>query len=135
MVKAKTPAKVITVDNINSEFISVKKDAYNNIVYYFKVNGEMNKLSSMLQSGKDKGYSMPMWMTEKAEIFLKIKDKHIKKDFMFRKNENYILNITFNYFIMEGNADKQINGYFLKLVSYKNQDEMEVEEELEENGI
>ena len=127
MVKGKTPTKIITVDNIDVEFLSVKKDRYNNIVYYFKVIGDVNKLTSMLQSGKDKGYIMPMWMTDKNEIILKIKNKYIKKSFIFHKGENYLLSVSFNYFITEGNEDKQTNGYYLKLDSYKQENETEVE--------
>ena len=37
---------------------------------------------------------------------------------------------------MEGNEDKQINGYYLKLDSYKQEDETEVEfDEGDDNSI
>ena len=87
MAKGKKPTNIITVYNIDVEFISVKKDTYNNIVYYFNVSGEVNTLTSMLQSGKDTGYVMPMWMTDKNEIILNIKNKYIKMYFVFEKGD------------------------------------------------
>ena len=46
MVKAKTPTKIITVDYIDVEFTSVKKDKYNNIVHYYICFVSLIELSS-----------------------------------------------------------------------------------------
>ena len=82
MAKGNNPTKIITVDNIDVEFHSVKKDRYNNIVYYFNVTGEVNKLTSMLQSCEYKCYIMPMLLTCKIEIILKL-NVYIKSSCVF----------------------------------------------------
>ena len=54
--------------------------------------------------------------------------------FVFNKGEHYLLSVSFNYFLMDGNEDKQIKGYYLKLDSYKNQNETEFDE-ADDNSI
>ncbi len=116
------PVKVINVEGIDVEFLSAKKDKYNQLIHYFKVNGSHQKLSSMLQSGQDKGYLMPLWQTEENNIIIKIKNKFIKKSFKFDKGGDYFINVSFNDFTTNG-EDKETKGYYLKLESYKVQEE------------
>ena len=72
MGKGTKAVKVINVSGIDVEYLSSKKDKFDNIVHFFKLNGINEKLSSMLQSGKDKGYLMPLWQTDDGNTIIKI---------------------------------------------------------------
>ena len=119
MGKGKSQVKIINVNDIDVEYLSSKRDKYENLIHYFKVNGINDRLASMIQSGKDKSYLMPMWQTDDGKIIIKIKNKCIKKGFKFEKSSDYLINVSFNYFTIS----EEVKGYYLKLDSYKTQEE------------
>ncbi len=123
MGKGKSSTKEIKFSEINVEFITVKEDKFNNNVYYFKVNEENTKLVQLIQSGKDKNYILPLWITKEDNIIIKIKEKFIKK-FKYDTREDYIISVNFIYF----EINEETKGYYVKQIDVKNKEtNMEIE--------
>ena len=123
MGKGSKSTKELTFSEINVEFITVKEDKFKNNVYYFKVNEENTKLVQLIQSGKDKNYFLPLWITKEDNIIIKIKEKYIKK-FKYDTREDYIIYVNFVYF----EINEETKGYYVKQIDVKNKEtNMEIE--------
>ncbi len=53
---------------------------------------------------------------------------------VFEKGEYHLITVSFDHFIIDGNAGKQINGYVLKPESYNNHDDKFVEADVEDDN-
>ena len=96
------------------EYLSTKKDNYDNEVSYFKIvdpafRAKLKPLSSLNEEGLMK---MPIWVTDKTEHILKVKSKFVNNSQDLVTNALHIININFEFYHMEQN---DVKGYYAKI--------------------
>ena len=96
------------------EYLSTKKDNYDNEVSYFKIvdpafRAKLKPLSSLNEEGLMK---MPIWVTDKTEHILKVKSKFVNNSQDLVTNALHIININFEFYHME---QHDIRGYYAKI--------------------
>ena len=104
----------VTINELIVEYLSTKKDNYDNEVSYFKIvdpafRAKLKPLSSLNEEGLLK---MPIWLTDKTEHILKVKSKFVNTSEELVKNALYIININFEFYHMEQN---DLKGYYAKI--------------------
>ena len=104
----------VTINELIVEYLSTKKDNYDNEVSYFKIvdpafRAKLKPLSSLNEEGLLK---MPIWVTDKTEHILKVKSKFVNNSQDLVKNALHIININFEFYHMEQN---DIRGYYAKI--------------------
>jgi len=112
--RPKTNTNTITINELIVEYLSTKKDNYDNEVSYFKIvdpafRAKLKPLSSLNEEGLMK---MPIWVTDKTEHILKVKSKFVNNSQDLVKNALHIININFEFYHMEQN---DIRGYYAKI--------------------
>ena len=111
------PAKntnTITINELIVEYLSTKKDNYDNEVSYFKIvdpafRAKLKPLFSLNDEGLLK---IPIWATDKSEHILKVKSKFVNNSQDLVKNALHIININFEFYHMEQN---DVKGYYAKI--------------------
>ena len=117
MSKRGRPAKntnTVTINELIVEYLSTKKDNYDNEVSYFKIvdpafRAKLKPLSSLNEEGLLK---MPIWVTDKTEHILKVKTKFVNNSQDLVTNALHIININFEFYHME---QQDIRGYYAKI--------------------
>ena len=117
MSKRGRPAKntnTVTINELIVEYLSTKKDNYDNEVSYFKIvdpafRAKLKPLSSLNEEGLLK---MPIWVTDKTEHILKVKSKFVNNSQDLVTNALHIININFEFYHME---QHDIRGYYAKI--------------------
>ena len=104
----------VTINELIVEYLSTKKDNYDNEVSYFKIvdpafRAKLKPLSSLNEEGLMK---MPIWVTDKTEHILKVKSKFVNNSQDLVTNALHIININFEFYHMEQN---DIRGYYAKI--------------------
>ena len=104
----------VTINELIVEYLSTKKDNYDNEVSYFKIvdpafRAKLKPLSSLNEEGLMK---MPIWVTDKTEHILKVKSKFVNNSQDLVKNALHIINTNFEFYHMEQN---DIRGYYAKI--------------------
>ena len=104
----------VTINELIVEYLSTKKDNYDNEVSYFKIvdpafRAKLKPLSSLNEEGLMK---MPIWVTDKTEHILKVKSKFVNNSQDLVKNALHIININFEFYHMEQN---DVKGYYAKI--------------------
>ena len=115
------------VNGLVTEYLSTKKDNYDNEISYFKVVDKniKNKMSGILSQVSDDGLvKMPFWKTEDLEYILKVKTKYCPKKVIVN-NDIVTMNLTFQYYCMNKEDDSLLQGYYAKISSYDNNKENE----------
>ena len=115
------------VNSLTTEYLSTKKDNYDNEISYFKIidKNTKSKMSGILSQVSDDGLvKMPFWKTEDGEYILKVKNKYCPKT-VLDVNDIVTLNMTFKYYCMNKEDDGQLQGYYAKITSYDNDKENE----------
>ena len=111
------PAKntnTVTINELIVEYLSTKKDNYDNEVSYFKIvdpayRAKLKPLFSLNDEGLLK---MPIWASDKLEHILKVKAKFVNNSQDLVRNALYIININFEFYHMEQN---DLKGYYAKI--------------------
>ena len=104
----------VTINELIVEYLSTKKDNYDNEVSYFKIvdpafRAKLKPLSSLNEEGLLK---MPIWVTDKTEHILKVKSKFVNNSQDLVTNALHIININFEFYHMEQN---DLKGYYAKI--------------------
>ena len=104
----------VTINELIVEYLSTKKDNYDNEVSYFKIvdpafRAKLKPLSSLNEEGLMK---MPIWVTDKTEHILKVKSKFVNNSQDLVKNALHIINTHFEFYHMEQN---DVKGYYAKI--------------------
>ena len=111
------PAKntnTVTINELIVEYLSTKKDNYDNEVSYFKIvdpafRAKLKPLFSLNDEGLLK---IPIWATDKSEHILKVKSKFVNNSQDLVKNALHIINTNFEFYHMEQN---DVKGYYAKI--------------------
>ena len=132
MVKLGRPIKpkgnTILVEDLLVQYLSTKKDKYDNETCYLKIVDEKlkQKLKPLL-SITDESMLIPIWDTN-GDYILKAKKKHINNLLVdFETRHMYYLRIEFIHFEFENQEKKLLKGYYTTIPTIRN-----VEVELEE---
>ena len=112
--RPKTNTNTITINELIVEYLSTKKDNYDNEVSYFKIvdpafRAKLKPLFSLNDEGLLK---IPIWATDKSEHILKVKSKFVNNSQDLVKNALHIINTNFEFYHMEQN---DIRGYYAKI--------------------
>ena len=104
----------VTINELIVEYLSTKKDNYDNEVSYFKIvdpafRAKLKPLFSLNDEGLLK---IPIWATDKSEHILKVKSKFVNNSQDLVKNALHIININFEFYHME---QHDIRGYYAKI--------------------
>lgn len=112
--RPKTNTNTVTINELVVEYLSTKKDNYDNEVSYFKIvdpafRAKLKPLFSLNDEGLLK---IPIWATDKSEHILKVKSKFVNNSQDLVKNALHIININFEFYHMEQN---DLKGYYAKI--------------------
>ena len=104
----------VTINELIVEYLSTKKDNYDNDICYFKIvdpafRAKLKPLFSLNDEGLLK---IPIWATDKSEHILKVKSKFVNNSQDLMKNALHIININFEFYHMEHN---DVKGYYAKI--------------------
>ena len=123
--RPKKTFNTLDVNGLTTEYLSSKKDNYDNEISYFKVidKNYKNKMSGILSQSCDE-CKMPFWKTEDGEYILKVKNKYCPKT-VLDVNDIVTLNMTFKYYCMNKEDGSLLQGYYAKITSYDNDKENE----------
>ena len=117
--RPKQNTNTFDVNGLLTEYLSTKKDNYDNEVSYYKIidKNYKNKMSAILSQQTDE-CKMPFWKTEDGEYILKVKTKYTPKT-KIDINEIVTVNLMFKHYCMETSDDKLLQGYYVKINSYE----------------
>ena len=112
--RPKSNHNIVTINELIVEYLSTKKDNYDNEVSYFKIvdpafRAKLKPLFSLNDEGLLK---IPIWATDKSEHILKVKSKFVNNSQDLVKNALHIININFEFYHMEQN---DVKGYYAKI--------------------
>ena len=104
----------VTINELIVEYLSTKKDNYDNDICYFKIvdpafRAKLKPLFSLNDEGLLK---IPIWATDKSEHILKVKSKFVNNSQDLVKNALHIINTHFEFYHMEQN---DVKGYYAKI--------------------
>ena len=104
----------VTINELIVEYLSTKKDNYDNEVSYFKIVDPAfrAKLKPLFSLNDDGLLKIPIWATDKSEHILKVKSKFVNNSQDLVKNALHIININFEFYHME---QHDIRGYYAKI--------------------
>ena len=104
----------VTINELIVEYLSTKKDNYDNEVSYFKIVDPAfrAKLKPLFSLNDDGLLKIPIWATDKSEHILKVKSKFVNNMQELVKNALHIININFEFYHMEQN---DVKGYYAKI--------------------
>ena len=117
--RPKKQTNTFDVNDILTEYLTTKKDKFDNEISYYKIidKSYKQKMSSILKEQCEE-CRMPYWRTDDQEIILKVKTKNIIPDKDLKNNDIVSLNLSFKYYCMEKD-DGLLQGYFAKILSYE----------------
>ena len=110
---------VLVINELVVEYLTTKKDNYNNEISYFKfVNSSFrNKLKPLFSLNDDGSLKMPTWVTDKSEHILKVKAKNIVNHKDLVERALHVININFEYHHMEQANVKGYDGKSTKVMA------------------
>ena len=104
----------ITINELTVEYLSTKEDNYKNDIIYFKIidSAFRVKMKPLFSLNDDGLLKIPLWATDKNEHILKVKAKFVNYLSEFVKNNVYIINLNFEFYLME---KENVKGYYAKI--------------------
>ena len=104
----------VIINELIVEYLSTKKDNYDNEVSYFKIVDPAfrAKLKPLFSLNDDGLLKIPIWATDKSEHILKVKSKFVNNSQDLVKNALHIINTHFEFYHMEQN---DVKGYYAKI--------------------
>ena len=116
----------ISIKELRVQYISKKVDKYENMISYFKIiDSAVNKKLKIVNKLSDTLYK-PFWKTDKNEIMLKVKTKHVDKNDLV-KDMVYDCNVELVAYFEEKSVE--LKGYYAKMRCIKDVKEIEVSDE------
>ena len=116
----------ISINELRVQYISKKVDKYENMISYFKIiDSAVNKKLKIVNKLSDTLYK-PFWKTDKNEIMLKVKTKHVDKNDLV-KDMLYDCNVELVAYFEEKSVE--LKGYYAKMRCIKDVKEIEVSDE------
>ena len=87
----------IVIKSVRVEFLSTKRDKFDNDISYFKIKDKNieQKFALIIKEG----YNLPWFKSENGQTILKTKSKYLK---LKEQKEIVAVDITFNYYKMNG---------------------------------
>ena len=124
------------VQDLNVEFLASKVDDYDCVNCFFKIidiDG-VNKLKPFMSLNDDKSFKMPIWLSDKQESLLKVKNKFVPgNDYV--KGGLYTINIEFILYNMVVDSDT-FKGYYAKIQTRKKIESlMDIEIKVDNNNV
>ena len=112
--RPKINTNVLVVNDLVVEYLTTKKDNYDNEISYFKIADSVFrvKLKPLFSLNDDGSLTMPIWITEKQEHILKVKSKFIVNHKDLIERDVFVINVNFEYYNME---QANIKGYYGKI--------------------
>ncbi len=114
---------VISVHGLETEYLSLKKDKFDNEIAYFKIidNQFRQKLKPLfdVNDKENNGLKLPLWLTDKEEYILKVKNKWVNVSDDLIQQELYYLNIDFISYTLEVDDSTTVKGYYAKISKIK----------------
>ena len=100
--------EVVVIKNVRVEYLSTKKDKYNNEINYFKIRDKSidQKFSAVAQDG----FNLPWFKTDKGHTLLKVKSKYVKVKSL-NKDDIVVAEIVFTQYNMNG-----IDGFYVSRI-------------------
>ena len=95
----------IVIKSVRVEFLSTKRDKFNNDISYFKIKDKNieQKFALIIKEG----YNLPWFKSENGQTILKTKSKYLKLKEQ-KKEEIVVVDIAFNYYKMNG-----VEGFYV----------------------
>lgn len=113
---------VITVNALETEYLSTKTDKFDNEINYFKIIDTQyrHRLKPLfdVNDKENNTLKLPLWHTEGGDVILKVKSKWLNVSDDLVPLELYYLNIDFTSFLLEAD-DKIVKGYYAKISKIK----------------
>ena len=114
---------VITVNALETEYLSTKKDKFDNEIAYFKIIDSQfrHRLKPLFDvNDKENGtLKLPLWLTEQEDYILKVKSKWMNVSDDLIQQDLYLLNIDFTSYTLEVDDTTTIKGYYAKISKVK----------------
>ena len=108
--------KTITIKDLEVQFVSKKENNYKTMMYYFKiVDYQARKKLKLFNTLSDK-LIKPIWKTDEDEYLLKVKEAHIEKVAIEKKERFNVEVVLVGYHDFK---EKSIKGYYAKVINMK----------------
>ena len=110
----------IIVNDINVEYLSTKKDKFDNEISYFKLIDPKNKLKPIIDTQvADKDIKLScIWSTDTQDIILKVKEKWLNVADDLQTLTNYVINADFTAYSLDTD-NGNMRGYYIKVPKIK----------------
>ena len=110
----------IIINDINVEYLSTKKDKFDNEISYFKLIDPKNKLKPIIDTQvADKDIKLScIWSTDTQDIILKVKDKWLNVADDLQTLTNYVINADFTAYSLD-TENGNMRGYYIKVPKIK----------------
>ena len=110
----------IIINDINVEYLSTKKDKFDNEISYFKLNDPKNKLKAIFDTQvADKDIKLScIWSTDTQNIILKVKEKLLNVADDLQTLTNYVINADFTAYSLDTD-NGNMRGYYIKIPKIK----------------
>ena len=110
----------IIINHINVEYLSTKKDKFDNEISYFKLNDPKNKLKAIFDTQvADKDIKLScIWSTDTQDIILKVKDKWLNVADDLQTLTNYVINADVTAYSLDTD-NGNMRGYYIKIPKMK----------------
>ena len=110
----------IIINDINVEYLSTKKDKFDNEISYFKLNDPKNKLKPIIDTQiADKDIRLScIWSTDTQDIILKVKEKLLNVADDLQTLTNYVINADFTAYSLDTD-NGNMKGYYIKIPKIK----------------
>ena len=108
------------INDINVEYLSTKKDKFDNEILYFKLIDPKNKLKPIIDTQvADKDIKLScIWSTDTQDIILKVKEKWLNVADDLQTLTNYVINADFTAYSLDTD-NGNMKGYYIKVPRIK----------------
>ena len=132
--RPKKPTNTFEINGLITEYLSTKTDNYDNEVSYYKIidKNYKNTMFGILSQVSDE-CKVPFWKSEEGEYLLKVKKKYTPKTTP-DVGDIVTVNLMFKHYCMEINNDKLLQGYYVKINSYDEDKENNIQIKSKKNN-
>jgi len=109
--------KTITIKDLEVQFVSKKENNFKTMMYYFKiVDYQARKKLKLFNTLSDK-LTKPIWKTDEDEYLLKVKEAHIEKVAIEKKERFNVEVVLVGYHDFKDKENTK--GYYAKVINMK----------------
>ena len=118
--RPKNNNNIITINDINVEYLSTKTDKFDNSVVYLKLTDPKNKLKPIIDTqANDKDIKLScIWTTDTQDVILKVKEKWLNVADDLQTLTNYVINADFTAYSLDTD-NGNVRGYYIKIPKIK----------------